>query len=511
MLNPDGVAYIRLASYYANGEFNLTVSGYWGPMLSWLIAPLLGVTADPLDAARIAMGLSAVVFLLGCLAIFRTLEISKAGTVLATWVAAVASAVWSVENITPDLLVGGLMCLATSRLLSPRWPQSRLIQLTAGVLWGAAYLGKGVAFPLAFGTVLVVGCLWVFTRLAGFKAALRAALITLVGFGAVAGPWVAALSWKYQGLVISTTGKIAHAIVGPPDRDRSHSSVSTLQAPEPGRLTVSEDPSHLPYAYWSPFESWTYARHQLRVIVENSYRIVTMLAAFDWLHLGLFPVLFGLLVHTPWRENMRRERWRWAGGVLLCFCGVYLPVFAQAQRYYFPAFPVLIAAAMGMTVSLTSPARPGLNLPRLAGLALVTVSFSIPALLLPVALRGLEGAAAVSARDLAKRLQAAGVRGEIAGVGDFQNLPIHYVEYIAFFTDQRYFGQEPNPTSARIKASGAKLIVVRRSGPVAVQLGRDTSFKNLDPRLFRSPKEADRFPFQVYELVTPDPGPKGVH
>src|SRR5574342_825911 len=58
VLNPDGVCYIRLASYYASGQFHLAVSGYWGPMLSWLIAPLLGAVENPLYAARMVMGLS---------------------------------------------------------------------------------------------------------------------------------------------------------------------------------------------------------------------------------------------------------------------------------------------------------------------------------------------------------------------------------------------------------------------------------------------------------------------
>jgi len=29
-LNPDGVAYMRIASYYAAGRMDLAISGYWG-------------------------------------------------------------------------------------------------------------------------------------------------------------------------------------------------------------------------------------------------------------------------------------------------------------------------------------------------------------------------------------------------------------------------------------------------------------------------------------------------
>src|SRR5262249_6785787 len=61
-LNPDGVAYLRLASYYSAGNWHLAVSGYWAPLLSWLMAPLLKLGIAPLVTARILMALSAVVF-----------------------------------------------------------------------------------------------------------------------------------------------------------------------------------------------------------------------------------------------------------------------------------------------------------------------------------------------------------------------------------------------------------------------------------------------------------------
>src|SRR5512141_3166048 len=48
MLNPDGIAYLRIASYYAHGQTDLMISGYWGPLISWLMAPLLALGVPPL-------------------------------------------------------------------------------------------------------------------------------------------------------------------------------------------------------------------------------------------------------------------------------------------------------------------------------------------------------------------------------------------------------------------------------------------------------------------------------
>ena len=70
-LNPDAVAYIRIAEYFRAGNLRLAVSGYWSPLLSWLIALLLQLDMAPLFAARLAMALSAIVYVVGCDAVLR--------------------------------------------------------------------------------------------------------------------------------------------------------------------------------------------------------------------------------------------------------------------------------------------------------------------------------------------------------------------------------------------------------------------------------------------------------
>src|SRR5713226_3943071 len=88
MLNPDAVAYLRIASYYANTQTDLAISGYWGPLLSWLLAPLLKLGIEPLIAARTVMAVSAVIFWLGCMAVFRSFPLRPGIHALGTWLAA---------------------------------------------------------------------------------------------------------------------------------------------------------------------------------------------------------------------------------------------------------------------------------------------------------------------------------------------------------------------------------------------------------------------------------------
>src|SRR3989442_5565017 len=61
-LNPDGVAYMRIASYYAAGRMDLAITGYWGPLLSWLLVPWLKAGATAGGSAPSVLAPSAVSF-----------------------------------------------------------------------------------------------------------------------------------------------------------------------------------------------------------------------------------------------------------------------------------------------------------------------------------------------------------------------------------------------------------------------------------------------------------------
>ena len=500
VLNPDGVAYIAIASHYAQGEFNLAVSGYWGPLLSWSMVPLLTIFHNPMDAARISLGLSAVVFLLGSLSVYQSLQIHPVGIVFGTLVVAIASIFWSVENVTPDLLMSGLICLAVSEMMSPGWIQSIGIQLITGVLFGVAYLAKAVALPLGFSMCMGFVLLWVVSGRHSVRPALRGLAVTLLGVVFVAAPWIAVLSVKYDRLTISTSGKVAHAISGPKDVERDHLHFRIFHTPETGRISSWEDPTSLPYKYWSPFESTKYFKHQLRLLFDNAGTVVEALASFDRLHLALFALLCGLLVHTPWRENIALERWRWAAVPIFCISLVYLPVYAGSHRYYFLAYPFLFAGSIGMVVWLTRTAQGKINIPRTLGIGLITLSFLGAAY--SSFLRTLTGIDTDSEHtyDLARKLQVLGIYGGIAGAGDCFRWGGVYAEYVAFFMKQPFHGCEANPTVERIKASGAKLMFVNRLLRLTGELDKDSSFSSLDRFLFKSKEEAANFPSKIYQM-----------
>jgi hypothetical protein len=502
LLNPDAVSFVRFASYYANGQLDLAICGWFGPMLSWLIAPLLQVIPDPLIAVRTVMAVSALIFLWGSVRLLQNLQLPRPWVILGAWVTAVATVYWSVMVITPDLLFDGILFLAISEMVSDRWMAGWRSPVLAGGLAGLSYLAKPVGVPTFLGSVLVLGWFRILGRPGDRATVFRSVGLTVAGFLLVALPWIVTLSVKYGRPTYYTGSRIAHALVGPPEVN--HGYPAMLRKPQPGRLFWGEDPTEMipEFRTWSPLESRTYAKHQIKVILSNAEGMLTTLGQFDTLRLGLAAAILGLLVHAPWGEHLRRERWRWSGALVACACAIYLPVYAEDYRYYLVAYPFLFAAAVGVVVSLTVDVPGRLNVPRWIGFGILAVSFlSAQRSHLMEALHGLDDPFSTAAGDLAKRLSARGIRGTVAGAGDFSDFwGGEYVGlYVAFLLDQPFYGSDPHPTPEAFKASGAELIVLERKEPVVAEMANDQEFVDLDTVLFATPREAVQYPLKVFQ------------
>jgi hypothetical protein len=458
--------------------------------------------AEPIAAARLVLGLSALVFSVGCLALLRSLGLPRAAVWLGTGLAAGASVLWSVENISPDLLVAGLICLAAARLFSPRWLEGPKGPILAGLLWGLAYLTKAVALPLAVGTCAGAAVCWWASRTATFRTVLARLAVTWLGLAVVAAPWIMVISLKYGRLTFSTSARIAHAVAGPSAAERYHPTMRTFHQPSRGRITSWEDPSDLPYQYWSPLASRANLTHQLSVAWANAGTVLGLLGRFDWLWLGPAVSLGSLAVLAWFRRRVFTERWWWPVWPLACLCSIYLPVYLQKvdQRYFYAALPLMLGCAFGFVDwlgrRLEGYAPPITRLGRL----LLTVSFALPAALgLAVALQGVPNPASVCGAELAQRLHHAKVSGPLAGSGLIAGGRAGL--YVAFWLGEPWLGDSPRGSAEDYRNSGAKLVIVHRRQAVTAELDQSPAFRSLDDRLFSSAQEAEQFPLKAYECL----------
>jgi hypothetical protein len=440
------------------------------------------------------MAASGVVFLAGAVSVFRAFRLPPKALLAGAWMALGWSIFWSVRNISPDLLLAGLVSLALAAtveamLVSGRslcasvlkgnapTNRARRLAIAAGLWWGVAYLAKAVALPFA---VLVTASFAVCA--AGGRVGCRRELAQRLGLlwlclALVTAPWITVLSLHYGKFTFSTTGPIAHALAGPGEESRYHPAMVTLHHPEDGRVTQWEEPSRMVYRFWSPLASEVNFRHQLGVMAQNSATMFGWLApwagwlgdegmppwrrwlgAFDLLGLGAvaLALVVGSMV-SDWPRALPR-RWGLAAVPVVVLGGLYLPFFVMAEdsRYFWPAWPCLWVLAV---VGWTRVSREWRTEFRA-----VLWAFAIPAAVwCGAALRGLPNPAAETARQLAARLQSAGHTGPLAGSGSLPGGRTGL--YVAFLLRESWLGDEPQAGPEAFAAAGARVVVMRSDSP----------------------------------------------
>lgn len=343
-LNPDGVAYLRLAHYYAAGDWSRAISGYWAPLLSWLMVPWLKMGMAPLAAARLTMALSAVVFVFGCARLYQRFGLRGSLLLAGLWASAIVALPWSVENITPDLLAAGLVSFAMSDMADGQWTENPRSALRTGCWWGAAFLSKAACLPLGILTCLALALLRRWRRPEESRAVWRRLALTLGVLILVALPWIALLSARYGEFTFSRSARLNHAMVGPPDMDRFYPFDHGLQPPAPGRVTFWEDPE-MPYPDWSPLAGVGNAVTQFKVVARNLPVVVFMLTS-----VGLVTpvVMVAALCRLRRRSLLPAQVSFWPAAIPVAIAGaLYLPgnLLISEQRYFYLAFPLLYVAA----------------------------------------------------------------------------------------------------------------------------------------------------------------------
>ena len=501
-LNTDAIAYMRVAEYWSAGNFEFAVNGYWGPLLSWLMVPFLWLGVEPLLAGKLAMLISGAVFFHGSLFLVCSVGLRLTDELIVAWMLALTIPGWMGENVTPDLLVAGLIAFALGQAVSSDWLTNRRRALGTGVTWGLAYLAKAVALPVGVVASLLLAMCWWLGQAENRQSAWRQLGQAIGLFALVSLPWIVVLSLKYDKPTFSTSGAIAHAIVGPGnDRPAPHPFGSTIYQPEPGRVTAWEDSSRMDYDYWSPFESGDNFSHQLTLIGRNAKTVLQFMAAFDgvgallkWFGVGTLVFGLALFAKRPWAKNWLAGRWRWMVIPLICLGGIYLPVYVMPvdQRYFYLFLPLFLVLALGQAGVTFTKQRP---------VAWVCALI----FLLPLAWRKpLDPRAGVVAQDLAKRMGKAGLAGPIVGSTFFSAEGHRVGLYVAWHLGQPWYGDVSNSAGeggrlGAYKQSGARFTIVLPESPFAGMMERDPAFKNVSNRL------GEGSPLLVYEILPGQP------
>jgi 4-amino-4-deoxy-L-arabinose transferase-like glycosyltransferase len=231
LLDGDAVSYIDIADLLHAHRWAGAVNGYWHPLYPAVLAGAQ-IIFHPSRWSEIPAYYAANygIFLLELVAIVafayalvrlrdRTLTTDaspllsrEALALLGTALIVIASQrELAIGLVRPDALLQVLMLLAFAMLLNALATESLIYAPLMGLFFGLAYLTKSFAFVIALLTIglMLVFQLWLQHRRAG-RAVANAALALLV-FGAVAGPYISALSHQKHRFDFGDSGALNYA------------------------------------------------------------------------------------------------------------------------------------------------------------------------------------------------------------------------------------------------------------------------------------------------------------
>lgn len=363
---PDAVSYLTIARKYRAWEFSDAVNGYWSPLLSWLLAPLLclgaptEVTAKCLQVALGAGALS-VVWWLG-----KRLELPEGVRVWTTLALVPAVAMYALTDTTPDLLVAVILAGSIGVLIGKEYPRSPWQGAVCGLLGALAYLAKAYAFPFFLAHFLAVsGYLFLRRRSSGVELRRLAAATGagLLVFAVFAGGWAGLLSRKYSRPTIGTTGTYQFSLGG-----QGHPTEVGGLYPPPNKLAISawEDPSELSVVPRPPGANPP-VRPRPKVVPAVApkakpllsdgpisrvvYRIYSNAIRYIATLLRLSPlspfILLGLLI-ACWNVPRGGERDRWVILIvtMLLYPAGYLLIFINERFFWLIAFLLSLSAGL---------------------------------------------------------------------------------------------------------------------------------------------------------------------
>ena len=362
-INPDGVAYLRIAGYYLAGDGGKAVSGYWSPLYSWLLVPWLAVGVRGLLATKLLAISLAVAWVIGMALLGRRYAESVVTRRLLVVTAAVSVLSWSIERITPDLLLAVMLTFYFYMVSDPAIMTAPARAFACGILGGLAYLAKAYAFP--FFIVHFLGTITLYTWAQSAPGASRryllATLAGLSGFVMVAAPWIGVLSTTYGQLTITTAASSRNIPTsvrrGATNTDRAPFAPGLkLAAIESGRLTAWEAPDRVPSRPPAAAPSTspaTIGSGRLQVLLGNAIVIRDQLSGFDYFQLAIATVLgsaFIGLLRSPARAIS--VPYLWGSFTVVLYVLGYLPLWARESRYYWPVVGLLMALSFGLAEQL---------------------------------------------------------------------------------------------------------------------------------------------------------------
>ncbi len=290
----DGVGYCVVAEHIASGNWSRAVNGFWSPLHSWLVAPLLKCGLVTRDAFFVTNALISMLVLLLLNSLQLHLKMSKQLQMPMLFCAVILLLHFTYFQLAADILLLPFLLGYLLLLLRDDFFSNRNIQVYCALLVSLAYFAKTYALPF-----LMIIHLLVFFQQYFSKQKVQWVnlfvflLITLV----ICLPWVWLISNKYELFTIGNSSSLNQSwFLGEPV-SRTAFFRSPYYANSVGWW---EDPFYSQDRFVNMFTSVHYFSKQIKVFFYNIPRLLNVLVHFSALSVS---ILLGLFYFTFYRKE----------------------------------------------------------------------------------------------------------------------------------------------------------------------------------------------------------------
>lgn len=378
-LGSDGISYISIAAKYANGDWWNAINGYWSPLYSWLIAPILIIIGYEHYYAsyltRLVSFIAGFFTIIGISRLCTTFNLNKSIKILVLVTSVPSILFFSVKFDTPDLLVLCLLVYYFSIIFNENYSNNSLNGVICGLLGGIGFLSKTYILPFFLVHFTFFNFLYYFKGFDINKNGVKKNLILgLIVFLAISSLWIATLNSKYGRLTIGTSTEYNHAVIGPEYPTHPVYFMGLIKPPNNSATSTWEEPSLVNLSDWSPFESWDYFEYQMALTSDNLFRFVIFIEYYSMLSLVI--ILLSLyFIYKPRIKKSDKNRLIYLIITMFIYSAGYLLIHVQ-DRYIYPVIILLMFCGFYLVNLTYDENKMSLKLKNVI-LALLMVSFLV--------------------------------------------------------------------------------------------------------------------------------------
>ncbi|EKQ52020.1 MAG: hypothetical protein B655_2030 [Methanobacterium sp. Maddingley MBC34] len=343
-LGADGMSYIAIAENYLKGDWTNAINGYWSPLYSWLMTPIISFGFKIDYAAYVTRVVSLIVGFFTIIGLSRLSSTFKLHSQIkrALLITSIPMILFfAIYYDTPDLLVVCLLVYYFSIIFNENYSDSWVNGALCGFFGGIAFLSKTYILLFFLAHFIFFNLLYSFKGLKLQKSGVRKNfIIGLAIFLVISGIWIGTISTKYDKLTIGTSTEYNHALIGPEYQNHPVYFVGLIEPPNPSATSTWENPSLVKLNDWSPFESGEYFEFQLKTIYKTLLQTTIIIEYYSILSLAIIIMSLYFIFRSDTKKSLK-DKLIYLMVTIFIYTSGYLLIFIQ-ERYLWPTIILIM-------------------------------------------------------------------------------------------------------------------------------------------------------------------------